>query len=86
MATQASINGDGWSVYDIVGLKLHKGRQRKSCSESELEGWIFAESRQHARGLYPLSYLQHAEQVNTVARSDLANSIISLTLSSAGMI
>lgn len=38
----------GWSVYDIVGLKLHEGCQRKSCSEGQLESWILAESRQHA--------------------------------------
>lgn len=58
---QAFMTANGCGVYDIVGLKLHEGCQRKGCSEGQLESWVLAESRQHMRGLHLLSYLQHAQ-------------------------
>lgn len=66
-------------MYDIVGLELHEGCQGKCRAKSHLESWVFAESRQHARGFYPLSYFQHAQQVNAIPRSNLMTQLAELT-------
>lgn len=63
-------------MYAIVDLELHEGCQGECGAESQLESWVLAECRQHARRLDPLSYFQHAQQVDAVPRSNLPDALV----------